>query len=215
MGKVKLAVLVSGGGTNLQAIIDRIEAGELAAEIRVVISSRRTAFALERAQKHGIPSACLRPKDFGSEAEYSGALLACLEEHGVELVVLAGFMSVLGRPVIAAYRNRIMNIHPALIPAFCGPGMYGEHVHGAALAYGVKVSGCTVMFVDEGVDTGPIILQSAVPVYDNDTVETLAARILEQEHLLYPQAIGLYAAGRLQLDGRRVSVLPAESKESH
>lgn len=209
MGKVRLAVLVSGGGTNLQAIIDRIERGELDAEIAVVISSRRSAYALERAERHGLASVCLRPADFGSIAEYTTALLECLALHRAELIILAGFMSVLDRRVIAAYRNRIMNIHPALIPSFCGPGMYGERVHAAALSYGVKISGCTVMFVDEGVDTGPIILQAAVPVHDDDTVETLAERVLAQEHELYSCAIGLYAAGRLRLEGRRVIIQPA------
>lgn len=215
MGIVRLAVLVSGGGTNLQAIIDRIELGELDAEIAVVISSRRTAFALERARQHGLPAVCLRPKDFAAETEYAEALLACLNGNRVDLIILAGYMSVLDGRIIAAYRNRIMNIHPALIPAFCGAGMYGERVHSTALAYGVKVSGCTVMFVDEGVDTGPIILQTAVPVLDSDTVETLGARVLEQEHSLYSRAIQLYAEGRLRLDGRRVTILPAKPNSSN
>ena len=212
MKKTRLAVLVSGGGTNLQAIIDAIEARGIPAEIGVVISSRKTAYALERARRHNISTRVIRPRDYADLAACEQALLSCLEEHETDLVLLAGYMSVLGEEVVARYPNQIMNIHPSLIPSFCGPGMYGERVHREVLAYGVKISGCTVMFVDEGVDTGPIILQAAVPVHDDDTVESLAARVLEQEHRLYPEAVELYAQNRLQVQGRIVKISRQEGK---
>jgi phosphoribosylglycinamide formyltransferase 1 len=213
MKKTRLAVLVSGGGTNLQAIIDAIEAGKIPAEIAVVISSRKTAYALERAQKHHIPTCIIRARDYSDEQACEQVLLSCLEEYRIDLVLLAGYMSVLGDGVVARYPNRIMNVHPSLIPSFCGPGMYGARVHRDALAYGVKISGCTVMFVDEGVDTGPIILQAAVAVQDDDTVESLAARVLEQEHRLYPEAIRLFALGQLQVDGRIVKIGSQEGEK--
>ncbi len=211
--KTRLAVLVSGGGTNLQSLIDHIEDGSIPAEIAVVISSRKNAFALERARRHSIPTRLIRPRDFAGEAEHEEALLKCLQDNAVDLVLLAGYLSVLGEKVVAHYPLRIMNVHPSLIPSFCGPGMYGERVHQEALNYGVKVSGCTVMFVDEGVDTGPIILQAAVPVMDNDTVHTLAARVLEEEHRLYPEAVRLFATGRLQVQGRQVKILDEEGED--
>ncbi len=211
---LRLAVLVSGGGTNLQAIIDHCEQETSGATVAVVISSRRDAYALERARRHGIAAEVRRRRDYPSEEAYSAALLECISRFQADLVVLAGFMSVLGQPVIAAYRHRIMNIHPALLPSFGGPGMYGEHVHQAVLDYGAKVSGCTVMFVDEGVDTGPVILQAAVPVQEDDTAASLAARVLVQEHRLYPEAISLYAQGRLAVEGRRVRILPEERGKS-
>ncbi len=207
----KLAVLVSGGGTNLQAIIDACESGYLPAEVAVVVSSRRNAFALERAKQHGIPTAVVSRKSFGDDlAGYSQALLAAVQPYQPDLILLAGFMSVLADPFLKVFAGRIMNTHPALIPAFAGPGFYGHHVHQAVLTYGVKLSGATIIFVEDGVDAGPIILQEAVPVLDDDTVETLAARVLPVEHRLYVEAVKLFAEGRLSLDGRRVRILPAK-----
>lgn len=207
----KLAVLVSGGGTNLQAIIDACESGYLPAEVAVVVSSRQNAFALERAKQHGIPTAVVSRRSFADDlAGYSQALLSAVQPHQPDLILLAGFMSVLAEPFLKVFAGRIMNTHPALIPAFAGPGFYGHHVHEAVLAYGVKLSGATIIFVENGVDAGPIILQEAVPVLDDDTVETLAARVLPVEHRLYVEAVKLFAEDRLSLDGRRVRILPAK-----
>ncbi|NPV43376.1 MAG: phosphoribosylglycinamide formyltransferase [Firmicutes bacterium] len=207
MERLKLGVLVSGGGTNLQAVIDSIEQGKIRGEVRVVISSNPEAFALERAQKYGIPSIYIGRRDFATREEYEGEMIKALKGYGVELVLLAGFMTVLSPGFISEFRNRIMNIHPALIPAFCGKGFYGKRVHEAVLEYGVKVTGATVHFVDEGTDTGPIILQEAVPVLDDDTVDSLAERVLKVEHRLYPEAVRLYSEGRLKIEGRRVRIL--------
>ncbi|MDI3533789.1 MAG: phosphoribosylglycinamide formyltransferase 1 [Thermosediminibacterales bacterium] len=207
MSTFKLGVLVSGGGTNLQAIIDSINSKKLNAEIAVVISSRKDAFALKRARKHNIPEFYIGPDDYESPAEYEKAMIKVLQRYKVDLVVLAGFMKVLTSEFIEAFRNRIMNIHPSLIPSFCGRGFYGKKVHKAALDYGVKVTGVTVHFVDEGTDTGPIILQEAVPVMEDDTVDTLAERVLKVEHRLYPEAIKLFIEGRLRIEGRKVKIL--------
>lgn len=204
---LKIAVLVSGGGTNLQAIIDRLEDGTIKnTEIACVISNNPHAKALERAKKHHIPAICISPKDFETRAMFNEALLKTLMALKVDLIVLAGFMVVIPPEMIRAFRNRIINIHPSLIPAFCGTGYYGLHVHEAALARGVKVSGATVHFVDEGTDTGPIILQKAVEVKVNDTPETLQRRIMEEaEWKLMPKAIDLIAAGKVKvIDGRVV-----------
>lgn len=201
---LRIAVLASGRGSNLQAIIDAIEAGRLNAMLAVVVSDRADAQALERARKHGTEAVFVDPKKYPDREAFDRAVLGVLAEHLVELVCLAGFMRVLTPSFVAAYSGRIMNIHPALLPAF--PGLHAQR---QTLAYGAKVSGATVHFVDEGVDTGPIILQAAVPVRENDTEETLAARILEQEHRIYPEAIQLFAEGRLTLDGRRVVILDA------
>jgi len=206
---IRIAVLVSGKGrgTNLQAIIDACEEGRINGTVALVVSTNPEAPALERAKRHGVPTAVLRPREFASDEEFDNALLGLLQEYKVDLVCLAGYMRKLSKRVVDAYRWRIMNVHPALIPSFCGQGMYGHHVHEAALEYGVKVSGVTVHFVDEGYDTGPIILQEAVPVEDDDTPETLAARILPREHANYTKAIQLFAEGRLKVEGRRVRVL--------
>lgn len=200
MGKLRLGVLASGRGSNLQSIMDAAAAGKIKAEVAVVFSDNRDAFALERARNAGIPALHLNPRDFGSKDEYEKALLKLLHEHGVQLVCLAGYMRIVGRVILEAFPNRVINIHPALLPAF--PGLHGQQ---QAWDYGVKFSGCTVHFVDEGMDTGPIIIQTVVPVYDDDTAETLADRILEQEHKIYPEAIGLIAEGRLRLNGRKVA----------
>jgi len=194
MKKVKIAVLVSGRGSNLQAIIDNIEKGALSAELAVVISDQADAYALERARKHHIPAVQVSGKGYkGKREEYDALLVQELRTRGVELVCLAGFMRIITPVLIKAFPNRILNIHPALLPAF--PGL---HVQKAALEHGVKFSGCTVHFVDEGMDTGPIIIQAVVPILDNDTEDSLSARILEQEHKIYSQAIQLYAEGRLK-----------------
>lgn len=205
---LKVAVLVSGGGTNLQAIIDSMANGKITnAEIVTVISNNKNAFALERAEKAGIPSKCVSPKDFENRELFNQALLAAVEESGADLVVLAGFLVVIPPEMIARYRNRIINIHPSLIPSFCGTGYYGLKVHEAALARGVRVSGATVHFVDEGTDTGPIILQKAVEVLDGDTPEILQKRIMERaEWVILPMAIDLIANGRVEIkDGKVIS----------
>ena len=202
MGKLRLGVLASGRGSNLQSIMDAAAAGKIKAEVAAVISDNKDAFALERARKAGIPALHVNPKDFGSKDEYERAVLMLLKEHGVQLVCLAGYMRIVGRVILDAFPKMVINIHPALLPAF--PGLHGQQ---QAWDYGVKYSGCTVHFVDEGMDTGSIIIQAVVPVYDDDTADTLAARILEQEHKIYPEAIGLLAEGRLKLSGRKVLVV--------
>ena len=198
---LRIAVLVSGGGTNLQAIIDRIEDGTIRnAQIVQVISNNKNVKALERAANHQIPARCISPKDFGSRDAFNNALIHALVELNVDLIVLAGFMVVIPPEMIRMFRNRIINIHPSLIPAFCGTGYYGLRVHEAALARGVKISGATVHFVDEGTDTGPIILQKAVEVKNGDTPEVLQRRIMEEaEWKIMPQAIDLIAAGKVKV----------------
>jgi phosphoribosylglycinamide formyltransferase-1 len=198
---LRIGVLASGRGSNLQAIIDAIEAGKLDCRLAVVASDRADARALERARKHGIDAVFIDPKASPGREAYDQAVLAVLAERRVELVCLAGYMRILTPMFVRALPGQIMNIHPALLPAF--PGLHAQR---QALKYGVKVSGATVHFVDEGVDTGPIICQAAVPVREDDTEETLAARILAEEHELYPRAIRLYAEGRLSILGRRVLV---------
>ena len=206
---MKIAVFVSGGGTNLQAIIDKISSGEITnVEISEVIASNESAFAIERAKKAGIPAKVISKKVLGAEA-YDDATLAELNSLGVELVVLAGFLSMLGPKTVAAYANRIINIHPALIPSFCGQGMYGIRPHEAVLAKGVKVSGATVHFVNEHYDEGPIILQKAVDVLPDDTPETLQKRIMKEcEQVILPQAIQLIADGRIEVVNNLVRVKP-------
>ena len=203
--ELRIGVLASGRGSNLQAIIDAIDSKQVTARLAVVISNKQDAPALERARRHGAIDLFLDPKPFvgrpdGREA-YDRAVLEVLIKHDVQLVLLAGYMKIVTAVLIDAYRNRIMNIHPALLPAF--PGL---DVQKKALESGVKIAGCTVHFVTEGVDEGPIIIQAAVPVLDADTPETLSARILEQEHRIYPRAVQLYAEGRLTVDGRQVHI---------
>ncbi len=196
---VNLGVLVSGSGSNLQAIIDNIEAGRLDARIRIIISNVPDVFALERAKKHSIPSLVISHKGYKRREDFDKKIVEALQAHEVGLVVLAGYMRVVTAVLLRAFPMRVMNIHPALLPSFPG-----THVWQAEVDYGVKFAGCTVHFVDEGTDTGPIIIQAAVPVYDDDTAETLNARILKQEHKIFSQAIQLYAEGRLEIQGRRV-----------
>ena len=198
---VSIAVLVSGGGTNLQAIIDAIEAKKLDAKIEVVLSNRADAYGLARARNHGLSTEILDHKNYPSREAYDQAVVDLLRGRGVELVVLAGFMRLLSPVFVKAYSNRIMNIHPGLLPSF--PGL---HVQKKAVDHGVRFAGCTVHFVNEECDEGPIIIQAAVPVLPDDSEETLSARILTQEHRIYPRAIQLYAEGRLHVVGRRVMV---------
>ncbi len=198
---VNLGVLVSGGGTNLQAIIDAIEAKMLDAEIRLVFSNNPDAYGLERAKKHGIPAKVLLKEDFASREAYDSEVVKILKGAGVELVILAGYMRLISKPFLEAFPLRIMNIHPSLLPSF--PGL---DVQKKALEWGVKFSGCTVHLVDEGLDSGPIIIQAVVPVLEDDTVDSLSARILIEEHRIYPQAIQFFSEGRIRIKGRRVSI---------
>lgn len=198
---LNIGVLVSGGGTNLQKLIDAQAAGEIVnGKLRVVISSRPDAYALERAKKAGIEAITLRRKDYGSVEEYSQALIDALKEREVDLVVLAGFLTITGDNFVEAFRNRIINVHPALLPSFGGKGYYGLHVHEAALARGVKVTGATVHFVNEVCDGGPIILQKAVEIQEGDTPEILQKRVMEQaEWILLPKAVSLFCQGKLSV----------------
>ena len=197
----KIGVVVSGRGSNLQSILDHIDAGELPVEVTVVVSDHKDAFALQRAAKHGIPTVVVERKACKDKSEFEDRIADALISHGAELVVLAGFMRILSGNFISKFPHRIMNIHPALLPSFTG-----LHAQGQAVAYGVKVAGCTVHFVDEGTDTGPIILQKVVPVLDDDTEDSLADRILVEEHKALPEAIKLWAEGRLTVEGRKVRV---------
>ena len=208
---VKIAVLVSGGGTNLQALIDAQNRGEIpGGEITAVIASKPGVYALERAKAAGIPSYVVARKDYPSAQAMTVALVEQLRALDIGLVVLAGFMTIITEEMVRAYPNAILNIHPALIPSFCGQGYYGLHVHEKALEYGVKVSGATVHFVSVECDAGPIVLQKAVPVEEGDTPEMLQRRIMEQaEWVILPQAVALFCQGRLQVEGRRVHILPA------
>lgn len=202
---LKVAVLVSGGGTNLQAILDAIDSGKITnVKVSAVISNNKNAYALERAKTHGIESICISPKDFADRNAFNEAFLEKLNSYQVDLVVLAGFLVVIPEEMIKQYRNRIINIHPSLIPSFCGKGYYGLAVHEGVLARGVKVTGATVHFVDEGTDTGPIILQKAVAVEQGDTPEVLQRRVMEQaEWVILPQAIDMIANGKVAVvDGK-------------
>lgn len=198
---VNLGVLISGSGSNLQAIIDAIERRDLKAHVKVVISNRADAYGLERSRRHGIDTLVIDHRRFATREEFDRELLAALQAHGVELVILAGFMRLLSPVMVRAFPDRIMNIHPALLPSF--PGL---HVQRAALEHGVRFSGCTVFFVTEGADDGPIIIQAVVPVYPDDSEQELTERILAQEHRIYPRAIALYQEGRLEVRGRAVFV---------
>ena len=205
---LKVAVLVSGGGTNLQAILDAIDNGTITnAEVSVVISNNRDAYALERARKHNIEAVCVSPKDYPDRAAFNQVFLKKLDSYAVDLVVLAGFLVVIPEMMIKKYENRIINIHPSLIPSFCGTGYYGLKVHEGALSRGVKITGATVHFVDEGTDTGPIILQKAVAVEEWDTPVILLRRVMEQaEWKIMPQAIDLIANGRVTVENGKVHI---------
>lgn len=205
---LRIGVLVSGGGTNLQAIIDALKAGIITnASIEIVISNNPNAYALERAKNNGINAECISPKDFESREEFNDTLINRLDECNLDLIVLAGCMVVLPAKLIEKYRNKIINIHPALIPAFCGKGFYGLHVHEEVLKRGVKLTGATVHFVDEGTDTGPIILQKAVEVKNDDTPEILQRRVMEEaEWKIMPEAINLIANGKVSIKDNKVII---------
>ncbi len=195
---LKIGILVSGGGTNLQAVLDAIDCGTITnAEIKVVISNNRNAYALERARNHGIEAFCISPADFKEREAFYEALLSKIDQYSLDLIVLAGYLVAIPAAMIQKYRNRIINVHPSLIPSFCGKGYYGLKVHEAALARGVKVTGATVHYVDEGMDTGPILLQKAVEVREGDSPEALQRRVMEEaEWQILPQAIQLIANGQ-------------------
>ena len=205
---LNVVVLVSGGGTNLQAIIDAVEVGSITnTKIVGVISNNRNAYAMERAKNHGIAAQCISPKDYETREKFNEKFMEAVEAMNPDLIVLAGFLVVIPEVMIARYRNRMINVHPSLIPSFCGTGYYGLKVHEAALARGVKVVGATVHFVDEGTDTGPIILQKAVEVRQGDTPETLQRRVMEQaEWKILPRAIDLIANGRVKVENNLVTI---------
>jgi phosphoribosylglycinamide formyltransferase-1 len=202
----KIAVLISGGGSNLQSIIDSAESGYLKVEVAVVVSNKEEAYGLTRARNHGIPARIIRHGDFDNREAFEKNLIETLDEYGVDLVVLAGFMRVLTPHFVNHYHHRIINIHPAILPSF--PGTHGQK---QALDYGVRFSGCTTHFVDEGTDTGPIILQAVVPILLDDTEESLGARILMEEHRIFPESLKLWSEGRLVIEGRKVKILPVGS----
>lgn len=205
---LRLAVLVSGGGTNLQALIDQIEQKKLPeAEVAVVISSRKDAYALERAGNHGIKAIVISPKEYADSGQFAQALTEVLEQNNIDLIVLAGYLYILPESLVKKYKNRIINVHPSLIPAFCGEGYYGLKVHRAVLNRGVKVTGATVHFVDEGTDTGPIILQKAVEVQEGDTPESLQRRVMEEaEWILLPEAVRLISEGKVTIENNIVRI---------
>lgn len=206
---LRVGVLVSGGGTNLQAILDAVEDGRITnAEVVTVISNNKTAFALERAKKHGIEGICISPKDYETREQFNEALYQALEERNLDLVVLAGFLVVIPKKIIERYENKIINVHPSLIPSFCGTGYYGLKVHESALERGVKVTGATVHFVDDGTDTGPILLQKPVMVRQEDTPKTLQQRVMEEaEWVILPKAIDLIANGKVVVENGKAIIL--------
>lgn len=203
MKKMRMAVLASGRGSNFQAIQEAVRTGALKAETAVLISDQSAAPVLRRAEEYDVPVRCFERQDYPDRAAYETAIVACLRELEVDLVVLAGYMRMVGPVLLAAYPQRIVNIHPSLLPAF--PGMHAQR---QAVEYGVKVSGCTVHLIDEGMDTGPVIMQTAVPVLKGDNEDRLAARILVEEHKLYPKVLQYFAEGRIEVQGRQVSILP-------
>ena len=206
--KTRIAVFVSGGGTNLQALIDAQGKVLQSGEIALVVSNNAGAYALERAKKAGIPTAVVLKKECGSQDAFEEKLKEVLTEHGIEVIILAGFMTILTDEMVQAFPNAILNVHPSLIPSFCGAGYYGLHVHEAALAYGVKLTGATVHFVNEEPDGGPIVLQRAVEILEGDTPEVLQRRVMEQaEWHILPQAVSLFCEGRLRVEGRIVHIL--------
>lgn len=212
MSETRIAVLVSGGGTNLQALIDAQNAGRIKnGRIAAVISSKPGAYALERAAAAGIPGCVVARRDYASNREMTAALVDKLQSLDIDLVVLAGFVHILTQEMVSAYPNAILNVHPALIPSFCGAGYYGLHVHEKALAYGVKLTGATVHFVNEEPDGGPIVLQKAVDILEGDTPESLQRRVMEQaEWVILPRAVSLFCEGRLSVEGRRVHIKEAD-----
>ncbi|MDL2237187.1 phosphoribosylglycinamide formyltransferase [Christensenellaceae bacterium OttesenSCG-928-K19] len=206
MGVKKFAVLASGGGTDFQSLIDAVKKGQIKAEICCLIAGKPDIYAIERAEKAGIPVKVVCKKDFTDNESFDIAVRDALVEAEADFAVLAGYLSIIGPETIKVFPNKIINIHPALIPSFCGMGYYGHHVHNAVLESGVKLSGATIHFVDETADTGPIIMQETVPVLVDDTVESLAIRVLKKEHEMLPKAVALMAEGRLQVEGKKVRI---------
>ncbi|MDD2396745.1 MAG: phosphoribosylglycinamide formyltransferase [Tissierellia bacterium] len=206
MPQVNIGVLISGSGTNLQSLIDNIESGSINGRITVVISNRKDAYGLERARQKNIAAVYLRQNNYESFEKFNDAIIDELKNYGVELVVLAGYLKILTSKFIKEYTNRIMNIHPSLIPAFCGKGYYGIKVHEEVINYGAKLSGATVHFVDEEADTGPIIIQEAVEVCYEDTADTLQQKVLKIEHKILPLAVKHYCDGKIQISGRKVKI---------
>ncbi len=206
MKRLQLGVLASGRGSNFESILKAIEEGRLLADARVLLSNRKSAGALEVAARHGVPALALSRKEFESDEAFDREIIRIFAQHGVNFVVLAGYLRLLTPALVHEFPNRILNIHPALLPAFGGKGMYGHHVHEAVLAHGCKVSGVTVHLVNEHYDAGPIVLQRCVPVAEGDTPEQLAARVLEQEHRVFAEALQLFAEERVFVEGRRVYV---------
>jgi len=208
MAHLRLAVLASGRGSNFEAILNNIKQGNLDASIQVVISNKASAGVLEIARQHGIPAIHISKTEFPEQEQFDEQLLSILNEHQVNFIVLAGYLKMLSPMVVRKFKNRILNIHPALLPSFGGKGMYGIHVHEAVMAYGCKISGVTVHLVDEEYDTGPPVLQRCVSVHDDDTPETLAARVLKIEHQIYTEALQLFAQDRIEIEGRRIMIKP-------
>lgn len=208
---LRIAVMVSGQsrGSNMQAIIDACKSGKINGDVALVVGAKDDAPAMDRARAAGVSAVAISAKSFASDEAYGDAVLAALRENRIDLICLAGYMRVLGQKIIDAYRDRILNVHPALIPSFCGKGMYGHHVHEAVIARGVKYTGVTVHFVDEDYDSGPIVIQTIVGVDSDDTADSIAAKVLVQEHKTYTDAIALFAQGRLRVVGRKVTILPA------
>lgn len=204
---LRIGVLISGGGTNLQAIIDSIEEGYINGSIELIVSNKKDAYGLVRGEKAGIETSYINPKDFSNNKDFNLKLIEEFKSRNIDLIVLAGYLKILSADFIRVFKNRIINIHPSLIPSFCGDGYYGERVHQGVLDYGCKVTGATVHIVDEGTDTGPIILQDCVRVEDDDTVESLQKRVLEVEHKILVEAIKLYCDKRLSIQGRRVKII--------
>ncbi len=210
MAQLRLAVLASGRGSNFEALLKAINAGELHAEVGVVVSNRSKAGALEIARDNGIPAVHFSIKQFEGQEEFDAAFLQLLDSYGCNFIVLAGYLKKISPAILRRFTHRIINIHPALLPSFGGKGLYGHYVHEAVLEYGCKVSGVTVHLVDEAYDTGPIVLQQCVPVEEDDSADTLAARILKQEHIVFARALQLFAEDRIRIEGRRVRILPKQ-----
>jgi phosphoribosylglycinamide formyltransferase-1 len=214
MSRTKIGVLISGGGTNLQSIIDNIDKGNINGEIKLIISNKRDAYGLERGKKAGIQSIFLSPSDYSDFQSYNRKLIEEFKKRDVELIVLAGYLKILSKDFVSEYKDRIINIHPSLIPSFCGKGYYGDRVHQAVLDYGCKITGATVHFVDEDADTGQIILQEAVRVHEDDTVESLQKKVLEIEHQILVEAVSLFCAGKLRVEGRLVKTNRGDNCET-
>jgi len=206
MPRLKIGVFISGSGTNLQSLIDSTKSGEINGEIAVVISDKEYAYGLERARANGIDAVFVDAKRYENRTAFNDEIVSLLKKHGIDLVVLAGYLKILSPEFISEYRNKIINIHPSLIPSFCGKGYYGLRVHEAVIEYGAKITGATVHFVDEEADPGPIILQEAVEVYWDDTPEVLQQRVLKIEHRLLPAAVKYYCDGRIEIEGRKVKI---------